>query len=310
MEPTLDLASLAKQFGDEEEARACLEGLRWPNGPVCAHCGAQEPYRISPGNGSKTRKGLWKCKVCQKQFTVTVGTIFEDSHLPLSKWLLAIHLLCASKKGMSAHQLHRMLGITYKSAWFMAHRIRYAMTQPPLVDKLCGIVEADETYIGGKEKGRQGLKTKKTSVMALVERQGSVRSFPLENITGKNLRAAMRQHIDPSATVMTDDFSSYRPFAAADFADHRTVNHSKGEYVRGDVHTNTVENFFSIVKRGIVGVYQHVGKQHLHRYLNEFGFRYSNRDMKDGVRSVLATDGAKGKRLTYRPLVGSRQKSR
>ncbi len=303
MESTLDLASLAKQFSDEDEARAYVEGLRWPNGPVCAHCGAQEPYRIAPGNGSKTRKGLWKCKACQKQFTVTVGTIFEDSHIPLSKWLLAIHLLCASKKGMSAHQLHRMLGITYKSAWFMAHRIRYAMTQPPLVDKLRGIVEADETYIGGKEKGRQGLKTKKTPVMALVERQGSVRSFPLENITGKNLRAAMRQHIDPSAIVMTDDFSSYRPFAAADFADHRTVNHSKGEYVRGDVHTNTVENFFSIVKRGITGIYQHVGKQHLHRYLNEFGFRYSNRDMKDGVRAVLAADGAKGKRLTYRPLV-------
>jgi transposase-like protein len=303
MEPTLDLASLAKQFSDEDTARAYLEDLRWPNGPVCAHCGATEPYRIAPGNGSKTRKGLWKCKVCQKQFTVTVGTIFEDSHIPLSKWLLAIHLLCASKKGMSAHQLHRMLGITYKSAWFMAHRIRYAMTQPPLVDKLRGIVEADETYIGGKRSGRAGRGAlNKTPVVALVERKGRVRSFPMDRVTGKNLRAAIREHVDPSARLMTDDFIPYKtvsPFVAQ----HDTITHSKKEYVRGEVHTNTVENFFSIVKRGIVGVYQHVGKQHLHRYLNEFSFRYSNRDMKDGVRAVLAAEWAKGKRLTYRPLV-------
>jgi len=308
METTLDLASLTKQFSDEDAARAYLEGLRWPNSPVCAHCGAQEPYRIEPGNGSKTRKGLWKCKACEKQFTVTVGTIFEDSHIPLSKWLLAIHLLCASKKGMSAHQLHRMLGITYKSAWFMAHRIRYAMTQPPLVDKLRGVVEADEAYIGGKT--RRGIRgrgsERKTPVVALVERKGRVRSFPMEHVTAKNLRAAMRQNIESSATVMTDDFKPYRVFAGGDFADHQTVNHSKGEYVRGDAHTNTAENFFSIVKRGIGGVYQHVGKQHLHRYLNEFGFRYNSRDVKDGVRAILAAEGSEGKRLTYkRPSVSN-----
>ena len=310
MENTLDLSSLAKHFSDEDSARSYLEDLRWPNGVACPHCGNMiAPYRIEPRPGSSTRRGVWKCRACRKQFTVTVGTIFEDSHIALRKWLLAVHLLCSSKKGMSAHQFHRMLGITYKSAWFMAHRIRYAMTQPPLVDKLKGIVEADETYVGGKRHGKRGRgASNKTPVVALVERKGRVRSFPMEHVTAKNLRAVMRENIDPSTTVMTDDFKPYAAFAGGDFADHQTINHSKREYVRGDVHTNTAENFFSIVKRGIGGVYQHVGKQHLHRYLNEFGFRYNSRDVKDGVRAILAAEGTQGKRLTYRPLVGTSQK--
>lgn len=304
MESTVDLSSLAKQFSDEDAARAYLEALRWPNGVACPRCGSiAGPYRLQSRPGSTTRKGVWKCRACRRQFTVTVGTIFEDSHIALSKWLLAIHLLCASKKGISAHQLHRMLGLTYKSAWFMAHRIRYAMTQPPLVDKLKGIVEADETYVGGKRHGKRGRGAdNKTPVVALVERKGRVRSFPMEQVTGKNLRAALRENIEPSATLMTDDFKSYKTFAAGDFADHQTVNHSEREYVRGDAHVNTAENFFSIVKRGIVGVYQHVGKPHLHRYLGEFDFRYNSRDVKDGVRAALAAQGAEGKRLTYKPL--------
>ncbi len=309
MESTVDLSGLAKQFSDEDAAREYLEALRWPNGVSCPRCGSiPGPYRLQSKPGSSTRRGVWKCRACRRQFTVTVGTIFEDSHIPLSKWLLAIHLLCASKKGISAHQLHRMLGITYKSAWFMAHRIRYAMTQPPLVDKLKGIVEADETFVGGKVRGERGpYAGGKVPVLSLVQRKGRVRSFPIERVTAKNLRAVMRQHIDPSATVMTDEHKPYRVFAG-DFADHQTVNHSEREYVRGEAHVNTVENFFSIFKRGLVGVYQHVGKRHLHRYLGEFDFRYNSRDVKDGERAVAAAQGAEGKRLTYKPLVRPAEK--
>src|SRR5881396_3192293 len=181
-------------------ARDLLESLRWPNGAVCPKCGGDNPYLLTPKPTSKRpgRKGLWKCRKCRKQFTVTVGTIFEDSHIPIGKWLLAIHLLCASKKGMSAHQLHRMLGLTYKSAWFMAHRIRHAMTKPPLVDKLRGIVEADETFVGGKPEnrhvGKRAPAPPKIPVLSLVERGGDVRSFPVPNVTGETLKAALRKN--------------------------------------------------------------------------------------------------------------------
>lgn len=196
-------------FHNEEAARKFLEEKRWANGAVCPHCGSLEIYTLKPKPQSKNpvRKGVYKCKACRNQFTVTVGTIFEDSHIPLNKWLLAINLLCSSKKGMSAHQLHRMLGITYKSAWFMAHRIRYAMTQPPLVDKLQGIVEADETYIGGKAHGKRGRgAANKTPVFALVERNGRVCSFKTDKVTAKNLKEKIRENVDKDSTVMTDEF--------------------------------------------------------------------------------------------------------
>jgi transposase-like protein len=266
-----------------------------------------EAYRLKPtANGkSHVRKGVWKCAGCRKEFTVTVGTIFEDSHIPLHKWLLAYHLLCASKKGMSAHQLHRMLGITYKSAWFMAHRIRYTMKQEPLSSKLKGTVEVDETYVGGKVKGRGYLKARenKTPVVALVERNGRARSMTFEHVTGSNLRPVLTEHIEQSASLMTDDSGLYRGMKKR-FASHDVVKHANGEYVRRSgsksIHTNTVEGFFSILKRGIVGVYHHVGKQHLHRYLNEFDFRYNSRDTSDGERALLAVKGTTGKRLMYR----------
>lgn len=306
---TLNLSRLAKHFSDEDSARKLLESMRWPNGVACPHCGGADPYRLTPKPGSKTRKGLWKCSQCRKQFTVTVGTIFEDSHIPLSKWLLAIHLLCASKKGMSAHQLHRMLGVTYKSAWFMAHRLRYAMTQEPLASKLTGIVEADETYVGPKGvHGKHGRGAgKKVPVVALVERgTGRVRAFPVERVTAANLGAAMREQIDHRATIMTDELNIYEPIGHS-FIAHETVKHGAGEYVRGNVHTNTAEGFFSLLKRGITGVYHHVGKGHLGRYCDEFAFRYEYRKAEDGGRARLAVLGAEGKRLTYKQPAGASQ---
>ena len=302
-----NLVELAKRYADENKARELLESIRWPNGARCPKCGGAEAYKITPKLGSKTRKGLWKCKACREQFTVTVGTIFEDSHIPLGKWLMATHLLCASQKGMSAHQLHRMLGITYKSAWFMAHRIRYAMQQPPLKGKLKGIVEADETYVGGKAKNRLGGKRgrgalNKTPVLSLVERRGRVRSFPMSRVTGKLLKSVIKYHVHPEARLMTDRFSPYHGLSK-DIASHETVDHHRGEYVRGDVHTNTVEGFFSLLKRGIIGTYHYVGSRHLWRYCHEFDFRYNQRNVTDAARTAIALKQAEGKRLTYQPLV-------
>lgn len=286
---------------NEDAAREYLEQKRWPNGAVCPHCGATGAYKLqSKANSNRpVRNGVWKCKACRKQFTVTVGTIFEGSHIPLYQWLSAIQFLCASKKGMSAHQLHRMLNITYKSAWFMAHRIRYAMTQSPVIDKLQGIVEADETYIGGKHHGKRGRGSEnKTPVFALVERGGRVRAFKTERVTSQNLKEKIRENVDKKAVVMTDDFLAYKNLDR-EFV-HYTVNHGAGEYVNGDIHTNTAEGFFSILKRGINGIYHHVSEQHLDRYLAEFGFRYDNRKVDDAVRVAIALGQIEGKRLTYK----------
>jgi len=286
---------------DEDAAREYLEQERWPNGTVCPHCGAMDAYRLQPKTESKrpVRKGVWKCKACRKQFTVTVGTIFADSHIPLYQWLSAIQFLCASKKGMSAHQLHRMLNITYKSAWFMAHRIRYAIGQSPVIKKLQGTVEADETYIGGKHHGKRGRGSEnKTPVFALVERGGDVRAFKTERVTAKNLREKIRENVDKEATIMTDEFLAYKNLGR-EFT-HFTVNHGAKQYVNGDIHTNTIEGYFSILKRGITGVYHHVSEQHLDRYLAEFGFRYNSRKVEDIVRVGLAIKQTEGKRLTYK----------
>lgn len=312
MTPTLpaqtpNWSELARHFGDEEAARALLERMRWPHGVTCPRCGGTDPYKITPsGESTKkrtTRNGLWKCKACRKQFTVTVGTVFEDSHIPMTKWLQAIYLLCASKKGISAHQLHRMLGITYKSAWFMAHRLRYAMTQQPLLQKLSGVVEVDETYIGGRRRyqpGRPGPRDdKKSPVMALVERGGRVRTFVLERVTSDNVQRHIRDVCDPSSRMMSDELNVYHGLDMG-FAGHESVKHKDREYVRGQAHTNTVEGFFSLLKRGINGVYHHVGKQHLGRYVDEFAFRYGTRTMTDAERATLAMQSGEGKRLTYR----------
>jgi transposase-like protein len=278
----LNLAVFASKFADEDAARAYLEALRWPEGPACPHCGGCEVYRLMPQAGSTKpgRKGLLKCKYCRKQFTVTVGTIFESSHIPLSTWLMAIYLLCSSKKGMSAHQLHRMLKITYKSAWFMCHRIRYAMEQPAMQEKLTGIIEADETYVGGKrttgKRGRPGPGESKAAVFALVQRGGKMRAMPVARVTAENLHAILKENVDKSARIMTDDLNVYDGLDDH-FASHETVNHTRKEYARGDVTTNAAEGFFGIMKRGINGMYHHVSKKHLHRYVSEYDFRYNAR---------------------------------
>lgn len=315
----MNLSQIAKSYSDEDSARTFLEAQRWPDGKAgCPHCGEiGRSYRLPPIAGKPKkdgeitfRKGLWKCGACRKQFTVTVGTIFEDSHIPLNKWLMAFHLLCASKKGMSAHQLHRMLGVTYKSAWFMAHRIRYAMSELNL-PMMTGTVEVDETYIGGKQhygprgEYRVGV-NKKAPVVALVERGGKVRSFHQEKVTGRTLKSVIRENVANNAHVMTDDHPGYGGLRKTH--KHSVIRHSWKIYARkeGDVliSTNTIEGYFSILKRGINGVYHHVGKNHLHRYLSEFDFRYNSRHIKDGERSLLAIRKVTGKRLTYRDSSG------
>lgn len=321
-------AITAPHFHDEDAARAFLEAKRWPEGPVCPHCGLiGEAYKITPKPGSTTRQGVWKCKDCKKQFTVTVKTIFSDSKIPLHKWLFAIHLLCASKKGMSAHQLHRMLGVTYKSAWFLAHRIRYAMTQEPLSSKLDGVVEIDETYIGGKLKRRnmpsnavapkepgdievktRGLgrginpRANKATVLSLVQRGGKVRSMHMDRVTHETLKPLLAEMLHDGTRVMTDSATVLK-FTGEKWQ-HDMVNHSIGEYVRYEdgvcITTNTVESFFNILKRGLNGTYHHVSKRHLHRYLAEFDFRYNGREISDTDRALAALLGTDGKRLMYR----------
>jgi transposase-like protein len=296
---------------DVEQARKHLEKLRWPNGVACPHCGDMEVYTLKgkPTSKEPVRKGVYKCKGCRKQFTVTVGTLFEGSHIPLNKWLMAVSLMCSSKKGISAHQLHRMLGVTYKSAWFMAHRVRYAMQQPELKNKLTGIIEVDETYVGGKPRKTQrdiannknfkrGRGTKKTPVVALVQRDGIVKSQMMTHLTSKNLKEFVCKNADNSCTIMTDEFKSYKRLRK-DF-NHQFVKHSMGEYVRGNTHTNTIEGYFSLLKRGINGVFHHVSEKHLHRYLSEFDFRYNMRKQNDGTSACMLLNGVEGKRLLYR----------
>lgn len=293
-------------FTNEDAAREALEAIRWPNGPVCVHCGCFGAISKVEGEKRSHRAGLYYCNDCKGQFTVTVGTVFERSKIPLTKWWLATFLLCSSKKGMSSHQLHRTLGVTYKTAWFMSHRIRHAMAENGggLMGSGGGTVEVDETYIGrrkGVRKGRGGY-AHKEAVVALVERNGKVRSMHMGKVTGNNLKAALRKNIARDAKLMTDESTMYRNLGK-EFASHESVMHSAYEYVRGNVHTNTIEGVFSILKRGLIGVYQHCDSDHLHRYLAEFDFRYNNRvalGVDDNQRTITAMRAIEGKRLTYR----------
>jgi transposase-like protein len=278
---------------------------------ACPQCGGADPYRLDTTKKGKhpARKGLWKRRACRKQFTVKVGTIFEQSHIPVSKWLIALHLMASSKKGMSAHQLHRMLGMTYRSARFVAHRLRHAMADDGSVQST-GVVEMDETYVGGKRKnskrGRPGADSHKAPVVALVQRGGKVKMFPVERVTSATLKAALTAHVTKDSTIMTDEYASY-PRAVEGYAKHETVNHSEGEYVRGNAHTNSAEGVYSLLKRGINGTFHHVSKGHLHRYCDEFGFRHNHRTalgITDGERAAAIVLAGEGKRLTFNQLSG------
>ncbi len=291
-------------FTDEEKGREFLEKSRWPDGPGCPFCGQLDT--VKPLGGKSMGPGWFHCADCRDKFTVRTGSVMERSHIPLHKWLLATHLMTSSKKGMSAHQMHRMLGISYNSAWFMCHRIREAMRPAKYPGPLGGkfkIVEVDEAYIGGKATNRKSRKVReKQAIVALVERGADVRTFPVNKVNKRTLNSLLRRQVSKKSYLMTDDANIY-PEIGKKFTRHFAVNHSIEEYVRGDAHVNSAENYFSILKRGINGVYHHVSHEHLPMYLAEFDFRYNNRaglGVNDGERAVRALKGAEGKRLTYR----------
>ncbi|MDR7154917.1 transposase-like protein [Sphingobium xenophagum] len=288
-------------FHDEDKARAHIEASRWNGEVSCPHCGSLRVRRME----GKTQAGMFLCNDCRDKFTVRTGTVMERSHVPLHKWLLATHLMAASKKGMSAKQMERMLGVTYKTAWFLCHRIREAMDGAVPTGPLGGpntVVEADETYVGGKAKNRATRKpAPKKAVVALVERDGHVRSFHVANVNAKDVRGLIVTNIDRASHLMTDESPVYTRLGR-EFAGHSVVNHSAKEYVTtgGFKHSNTAENFFSIFKRGVIGTYHHMSEAHLGRYTAEFDLRYNTRELTDGERAALILKGAEGRRLTYR----------
>ena len=305
------------EFTDADKAREALERIRWPDGAACPHCGGTERvYPIKPNPEKKVRAGLYKCNDCLKQFTVTVGTVFEGSKVPLNKWWAAVHLMCASKKGISSKQLERMLGVTYKTAWFMSHRIREAMRQPGgVMGSGGGAVEADETFIG-RDKTVKPDRTKKGrgyahkhKILALVDREsGQAKMMVVDDLKAATLAPLVRENVSHEARLMTDEASQYT-LVGREYADHGVVHHGKSESAPGEIHTNTIEGFFSVFKRGMKGVYQHCAKHHLHRYTGEYDFRYNHRERlgySDAERTAAALKGIEGKRLTYRrPSVAS-----
>lgn len=300
----LTLDEIQNRFATDEAARAYLEEIRWPNGVVCPHCKNADQskfYVIATNKAKKVRAGLRQCVECKKQFTCTVGTIFEDSHIPLRKWLVAWYLLCSSKKGISSLQIKRMLGLgSYRSALFMMHRIRYALKHPSFSEKLMGTIEVDETYVGGKCKPGSNVWHNKSAVVSLVQRGGDVRSTVMERVTGANLQKFVRDNVVVCSEVFTDEHAGYDGLNVK--FQHDGVKHTQKEYVRGKVHTNTVEGYFSLLKRGVIGTFHQVSRKHLPLYVAEFDHRYNHRKTTDGERTVAALRLAEGKRLTLKPL--------
>lgn len=286
---------------NEEQAREYIEKIIWKKGAVCTHCGCKKVYK---NKGKSARNGLYDCSGCKKQFSVTIGTIMHGSHIKLRQWAMAFHLLCSSKKGMSSLQLQRNLGLgSYRTALFMTHRIRLAMSEQPVKDMLKGTVEVDESYFGGKPQykgtSKTGRGTKKIPVLVMVERNGRATSKRIMNVSGKTLRTAIRQTVDRSSTIMTDEWKSYNGIGKHFEGGHEVVNHGRKEYFRNGATTNTAESYFAIMKRGIMGVYHSVSSQHLDRYCDEFSFRWNRRKITDGERTDDAIKNAQGKRLTY-----------
>jgi len=283
-----------------------LEWQRWGKTPACVHCGSVAVYKMSDAKtGKRNKRFLWRCRDCKKQYTVRVGTVYEESRLDLRHWCYAFWRAATSKKGVAALEIMRHCQISYKSALFLMNRIRFAMA-PDLetASKLTGTVECDETYVGGKPRykgqSKRGRGTRKTPVFAAVERQGQIRRRVVADVTGETLQDAIRDVVDPQARLITDDFQAYKGIGSEYNGGHETVCHSTKEYVRGDIHTNTVESSFALVKRGIVGIYHNVSREYLHRYLWQFDFIWNNRELNDGERTVLAVQSAEGKRLVYK----------
>jgi transposase-like protein len=323
--PELDNSETVKALpaicASELAAVEFLEVQRWGNTPCCVHCGDTAVFKfMDKATGQRNKRFLWKCNGCKKQYTVRIGTVYEESRIPLRHWVFAFWAMASSKKGVSALQIKRQTGLSYKSALFLLHRIRHAMAPVEGASQpLKGIVECDETYVGGKprkrsaaslrlggrpRKNRSGLGTDKTPVLAMVERNGNVRVRRITKVTASNLTRHLLANVDPSARIMTDEWVGYSRIGEHFAGGHETVKHSAGEYARGDVTTNTVEGFFSILKRGLHGVYHAVSYTHLPRYLAEFEFRYNARKMNDGDRTIAVIQSAEGKRLMYREPSG------
>jgi transposase-like protein len=303
----LTLITIIDQFPTDDAAREHLESIRWQDGVVCPHCKCSDQSKfstIAANPEKKVRAGLRWCANCEKQFTVTIGTIFEDSHIPLRKWLIAWYLICSSKKGISSLQLQRLLELgSYRTALFMAHRIRFALKDPMFKDKLQGTVEVDETYVGGKIAGQgMGFKGNKVPIVSLLERGGRVRSQVMRHVTGKNLKQAIKNNVVICSDVHTDDNFRYRGLEPK--FNHYVIKHSAKEYVRREgkrlIMTNSVEGFFSLLKRGVVGTFHHISEQHLPLYLAEFDHRHNCREMTDGERTVQGLKKVEGKRLMLR----------
>jgi transposase-like protein len=305
----LNLIKLAQEYSDEAKARALFESWRWPDGkPICPRCkndgSTKGNYKITSKEGTKNkvRPGMYCCGACRLPFTATVGTVLEDSHVPISKWTMAIFLICSSKKAISAHQLHRMLGVTYKTAWFMSHRIRFALSDNPNT-KLNGIVEVDETFVGGKGDRRSKF-SRQTPVVALIERDGSMKTRVVPTVSQKNLSQALRDCINTDAVLCTDEHLAYKP-EGKKYKAHHTVVHSKNEYIVKkpdgiEAGVNHCESFFALLKRGVHGAWHSVSREHLPKYANEFAFRWNTRKLTDGARMAAAIPMIDGKRLMYR----------
>ncbi|MGH7815476.1 MAG: IS1595 family transposase [Candidatus Binataceae bacterium] len=307
------VAALPRACQDEAAAVEFFEAMRWgDSGVCCPHCGNMDVYQMKDRNGNRNARFLWRCKGCNKQFTVRVKSVYEDSPIPLRHWAYGFWAACASKKGVSSKQIQRMTGLSYKSALFMMHRIRFAMAPTADVRKLSGTIEADETYVGGKDKNRhmrdRHHKTgpwDKATVIAMVERGGEIRSHHIPTVNMSNVGEIVRANVKPpESRLMTDDTSVYGTVGPEFAGGHQMVNHRKGEYVRGDVTTNSIESAFSLLKRGLYGTFHSVSRKHLHRYLSEFDFRFNTRKMDDGGRTALAIKKATGKRLTYAKQIG------
>ncbi len=305
-----DMASIDVGRLTEDEARSILESIRWPNGIACPHCGGMNITRLQ-AKSNKIRDGVIQCNDCRGQFTVMVGTIMQGSHICLRQWVQAFYSMCSHKKGVSALQLQRNLGLgSYKSAWHLAHRIRAAMKEKPQVGMLRGIIEVDETYVGGKPrkdgtKHRRGKGTKKTPVLAIVERNGKAVSKPIDVVNSANLRNAVNEVVNRQSTIMSDDLHSYRGIGQGFVGGHKSINHSLGQYVDGDISTNTVESYFALLKRGVHGTFHHISKKHLHRYCDEFACRWNNREVSDGERTVNVIRGIEGKSLPRKQIMCS-----